>query len=227
VVVGLACAGGGGRVGRGRVCGRRAFGGAGGARGPGIGWNRAVVERAIAAGVSRCGWCAACDPICRRWWRSCGRGIKSLRRRRGAVWVGALRIGRRRAGPMGRHRVGLPRPSGALSRHFGNVGRPRDRGFRSVGGRGVLDDLSRRVGVLAKRAATALSWVGVVCHDGADYQSGAIGEDPEDPPTTMDPQPGWGCGSIVVQMLHVPGLGSWRAVLRPLCSRRFSFRARR
>jgi hypothetical protein len=40
----------------------------------------------------------------------------------------------------------------------------------------VLDDLSRRVGVLAKRAATAPSRVGVVCHDAADYQSGTIAE---------------------------------------------------
>jgi hypothetical protein len=82
------------------------------------------------------------------------------------------------------------RRSNALSRHFGGGGQDWSRGVRGGGGPGVLDDLSRRVGVLAKRVATAPSRVGVVCHDAADYQPGAIGEDPEDPPTTMDPQPG-------------------------------------
>jgi hypothetical protein len=68
--------------------------------------------------------------------------------------------------------VGMRRPVGRLcwrtplSRYF-HAG---EACIRGVGGWGVLDDLSRRVGVLAKRAATTLSWVGVVCHDVTDYQ---------------------------------------------------------
>ena len=77
---------------------------------------------------------------------------------------------------MGRRRVVLMRHAGVLSRHFGLSRRNLHGGLRGGGGLGVLDDLSRRVGVLAKRVATAPSRVGVVCHDAADYQSGTLGE---------------------------------------------------
>jgi hypothetical protein len=55
------------------------------------------------------------------------------------------------------------------------------RSISGVGRPGVLDDLSRRVGVLANRIAAASSSVGVVYHDAAEYQSGAAEEAPEDP----------------------------------------------
>jgi hypothetical protein len=54
-----------------------------------------------------------------------------------------------------------------------------------VGGRGLRDDLSRRVGVLAGRAAAAPSWVKVVCHYASDYQSAAIGDALKNPSATM------------------------------------------
>ncbi|RSM42588.1 hypothetical protein DMB66_54635 [Actinoplanes sp. ATCC 53533] len=91
---------------------------------------------------------------------------------------------------MDRGRVGLMRRAGVLSRHFGLSGRNLNGRLRGGGGPGVLDDLSRRVGVLAKRAATAPSRVGVVCHDAADYQSDTFGEALVDPLTTMDPERG-------------------------------------
>ena len=79
---------------------------------------------------------------------------------------------------MGRRRVALMRRAGVLSRHFDLSGRNLSGGLRGGGGPGVLDDPSRRVGVLAKRAATAPSRVGVVCHDAADYQSDTVDEAP-------------------------------------------------
>ncbi len=45
-----------------------------------------------------------------------------------------------------------------------------------------------RTGVLRDGYATALSTVGVVCHDVADYQYGAIGDAPVDPPERMNAQ---------------------------------------
>ncbi|MFB9362446.1 hypothetical protein [Actinoplanes nipponensis] len=84
--------------------------------------------------------------------------------------------------------TGLVGRIGVVSRHFGGQGR----GLGLAGGRGVLDDVSRRVGVLAKRAATALSRVEVVCHDAADYQPWAIGEVPEDQLWIVDLQVGGG-----------------------------------
>jgi hypothetical protein len=104
---------------------------------------------------------------------------------RGPGKVGALRVGRGRGGLVDLGRAALMGRHGALSRYFAVSGQSRDGGFRRTRGTGVLDDLSRRVGVLAKRAATAPSRVGVVCHDAADYQSGPISGAPEDPLATM------------------------------------------
>jgi hypothetical protein len=77
---------------------------------------------------------------------------------------------------MGRRRVVLMHRTGGLGRLFGLSGRNLNGDLRRGGDLGVLDDPSRRVGVLAKRAATAPSRAGVVCHDAADYQSGTIAE---------------------------------------------------
>jgi len=82
----------------------------------------------------------------------------------------------------------LLRRTGVLSWDFGLGGRNLNGRLRGVCDPGVLDDLRRRVGVLAKRAATAPSRVGVVCHDAADYQSDTIDEALANPSTTMDPR---------------------------------------
>jgi len=108
--------------------------------------------------------------------------------------VGNLRRGRRRDGLVAGLRGRRLRGIAPLNRYFDAGMRTRETRFRGGAGRRVLDDLSRHVGVLAKRAATALSWVGVVCHDAADYQFGAIAEAPQDPSMTMDPQPGGATG---------------------------------
>ncbi len=97
-------------------------------------------------------------------------------RGRDSVGVSLLRVDRRRGGLVSPHGCGLRRVTIALSRHFGLLGRNLTDGLRRVGNPGVLDDVTRRVGVLAKRAATAPSWVGVVCHDAPDYQSATIAE---------------------------------------------------
>ncbi|MBB4760480.1 hypothetical protein BJ971_001036 [Actinoplanes digitatis] len=79
-----------------------------------------------------------------------------------------------------------------LTRDFVAGVRWRNGALGRTAGRDLRDDLSRRVGALVEGATIAPSWVEVVCHHAADYQSEAIGDALRDPPATMDPQPGRG-----------------------------------
>ena len=150
-----------------------------------------AVKWAIAAGrIVVDGRCATCDPICSR---SFAEGVWSPGRNSRccpSARSRPMRIGRRRGGLEGVRRAVVRHRFGALTRDSITGWRHRDGGVGGVGSTAVLDDLSRRVSVLAKRAATAPSGVGVVCHDAADYQSEAMADAPEDPSTTMEAQPG-------------------------------------
>lgn len=151
-------------------------------------------------GSARHGRCAACDRICRCGRSHPGGGVRRRRHHRPSVRVDARTRGRRRGGLTVRRNTGLrlrARRCGALNRDFEVCGRPRTGALRRVDDTRVLDDLSRRVGVLAKRAATAPSRVGVVCHDTSDYQSGTIDDVPERSVDDDGPAAWRGCGSVV------------------------------